>query len=250
MNDHHKNVYHSLLIVILITISAASLFAAFHYRNAVVSKNKAYMGTSDLPVYHNANYALNRIRREPKAYDHVTVFIGSSLFQRWDFRRCFPDKPFINRGIGGETSNDLLNRFDQDVVSLKPERAIIYISTNDVRSGLPPEKTIGNLQAMLARCRQSDIDPAVLTLAPVRYDINPSLKLSHSIKDIEQLHRRLVSYCLEKKIPFLDTYGWLSSASKKNEEIFIKDGLHLNEIGYDRLSRWLLPRIGNDKDNQ
>lgn len=246
MNDLHRKMNHHVLTAVLIVISAVSLFAAFHYRNALIARNRSYVGTSSLPVYRNGNYVLNLIRCDPRAYDQAIVFIGSSLIQRWDFGRHFPERPYVNRGVEANTSSDLLRRFDEDVLSLNPKRAVIYISSNDVRSGIPPEKSIDNLDIMLARCRRAGIAPMVLILAPVLYDINPSLKLSHPLEDIERLHRHLVSYCTENNVPFADTYEWISETLPMTREIFIKDGLHLNETGYDRLSSWFISQIENE----
>jgi len=76
------------------------------------------------------------------------VFFGDSIIELWDLEQFFPGKGYVNRGIGGQATAEMLGRFYQDVIDLKPSFVVICGGVNDRRLGLPVEESTANIKAM------------------------------------------------------------------------------------------------------
>src|SRR6266581_4943028 len=81
-----------------------------------------------LARYRDANAALN----PPAAGENRVVFFGHSITDIWKLDESFPGKPYVNRGIGGQTTSQMLVRFRQDVINLQPKAVAILAGTNDI----------------------------------------------------------------------------------------------------------------------
>jgi len=108
-----------------------------------------------LSRYHDANAAL----KPPAAGENRVVFFGDSITDIWHLDQYFPGKPYLNRGIGGQTTPQMLVRFRQDVIDLDPRIVIILAGTNDIAGNTGPmrlEDIEANYASMaeLARARQ------------------------------------------------------------------------------------------------
>ena len=87
----------------------------------------------------------------PKTGEDRVVFMGDSITQGWKLDEAFPGKPYVNRGISGQTTPQMLVRFRQDVIDLKPKVVVILAGTNDIAGNTGPmtlEQTEGNLASM------------------------------------------------------------------------------------------------------
>ena len=124
-----------------------------------------------LARYRKANAAL----KPPSPGENRVVFFGDSITDSWQLDEYFPGKPYVNRGIGGQTTPQMLVRFRQDVIDLQPKVVVILAGTNDIAGNTGPmrlediEAELTSL-AELARCQQyqGDLssDPAGAQLHP------------------------------------------------------------------------------------
>jgi hypothetical protein len=146
------------------------LLQALRYRNVVIQRNKCYQETTTFPRYKNINNQFKMLQKNPRFYYNPTVFIDSSIIERWDFEEHFRRMPFINRGVGENTSSDVPKRFRDDVLELGPLRVVIYLGTNDVRYNSTIEQSRKNLEMMLELSLGNGIQPLVLFLLPVEYN--------------------------------------------------------------------------------
>ena len=87
-----------------------------------------------LARYRDANKALN----PPAPGENRVVFFGDSITDMWHLEESFPNKPYLNRGIGGQTTSQMLVRFRQDVIDLRPKAVIILAGTNDIAGNSGP----------------------------------------------------------------------------------------------------------------
>ena len=90
----------------------------------------------ELARYRAANAAL----KPPVAGESRVVFFGDSITDLWHLDEYFPGKPYINRGIGGQTTPQMLIRFRQDVIDLQPKVVVILAGTNDIAGNTGPER--------------------------------------------------------------------------------------------------------------
>src|SRR6185295_529797 len=99
---------------------------------------------SRIPIYMNDFGELGHYRRAnaqlppPTAGESRVVFVGDSIVSGWPIARSFPGKPYVNRGIGGQTTAQVLVRFHQDVVALAPKVVVILLGTNDIAGNTGP----------------------------------------------------------------------------------------------------------------
>lgn len=215
---------------------------AFKYRRIVIAKNNSFAGLKAIPKYKNVNYEFNLLKEKEGLLDKVTIFIGSSIIERWDFEKYFNSRTFLNRGVGNNTSSDLLIRFYEDVINLTPEKVVIYISTNDVKFNIDNKRTLSNLEKMINLSKKHSIKPVVLTPVPVLFEKSISLKYQYSSDNLYNLYKKIIRICNMKNVQYIDAYECLKKQFNLSE-LYQKDGLHLNESGYQLLSGYVLKQL-------
>jgi len=177
--------------------------------------------------------AANAALPPPAAGEDRAVFMGDSITQFWKLDDSFPGKPYINRGIGGQTSPQMLVRFRQDVIDLKPKVVIILAGTNDIAGNTGPmtlEQTEDNLASMAELAAANGIRVVLCSILPVfDYPWAPGLEPAPKIVE---LNTWLNNYAAQKGFVYVDFY-----AATKNERGGLppelsRDGVHPNSAGY------------------
>ena len=116
--------------------------------------------------YHAANVELRKQAADPKR----VVFMGDSITDFWRLTDSFPDKPYVNRGIGGQTTSQMVVRMYPDVVDLKPAAVVILAGTNDIARNTGPETAEmveDNLMAMTDLAQRNGIKVVLCSIIPV-----------------------------------------------------------------------------------
>src|SRR6185436_5669909 len=119
-----------------------------------------------LARYREANAGVTAPAKDEKR----VVFMGDSITDFWKLASYFPSKPYINRGISGQTTPQMLIRFRPDVIALKPQVVVILAGTNDLAGNTGPmtlEVIEGNLASMFELARTSDIRVVIASVLPV-----------------------------------------------------------------------------------
>ncbi|OQY13087.1 MAG: hypothetical protein B6I30_03595 [Desulfobacteraceae bacterium 4572_187] len=224
-----------VFIVILVISNLIFLFLAVQYRRVVAERNKSYIQTPSLPKYKNANNEFKILLKDIHYYDNSTIFIGSSIIENWNFENLFKDKAFINRGIGDDDSSDMLKRFEEDVVGLKPKNVVIYFGANDIKKRLSSDQSKDNLKQMLKLSYENKINSLVLLFLPVNYKSNAALRYTHSKDKMRALNKQLVKSCEQDNTAYINLF---STIRKRDDfaELYFNDGIHLNAKGYQVLS--------------
>src|SRR2546423_367858 len=126
-----------------------------------------------LARYRSANAEL----KAPAASENRVVFFGDSITDNWKLEQYFPGKPYINRGIGGQTTPQMLVRFRQDVIELSPKVVVILAGTNDIAGNTGPmrnEDIEANLSSMAELAREHAIRVVLSSILPVHNYTPPS----------------------------------------------------------------------------
>jgi len=183
-------------------------------------------------------YAADNAKVQPPAAgEERVVFMGDSITDFWGRRggQFFPGKPYLNRGISGQVTSQMLLRFHQDVVVLKPRAAVILAGTNDIGGNLGPtplEVTEDNLAAMTEMARANNIKVVLAALQPV-CDYHRPQTQTRPPEKIVALNRWIKEYADKNGLVYLDYY----SATVDDKGMFrtelTDDGLHPNAAGYD-----------------
>jgi len=173
----------------------------------------------------------------PAASEERVVFMGDSITDFWGRRggQFFPGKPYINRGISGQVTSQMLLRFHQDVIALKPRAVVILAGTNDIGGNLGPtplEVIEDNLAAMTEMARGNNIKVVLAALQPV-CDYHRPQTQTRPPEKIVALNQWIQEYTSQNGLVYLDYY----SATVDDKGMFRKeltdDGLHPNAAGYD-----------------
>jgi len=173
------------------------------------------------------------------------VFLGDSHFRLWDVESAFAPARVVNRGVSGETSEQILRRFAGDVVAARPRCVVIVAGTNDVLRGVPPSDTRANLGSMLVQARQHDIVAYVATIPPIRAGSQVSAEsVDERNRRIRDLDEWLRGSAAGYGATVVDFYAALADgAGELCADCASADGIHLSGAGYGRLARLLKPLL-------
>jgi lysophospholipase L1-like esterase len=182
-----------------------------------------------LKRYREANAAL-----APTGKGRV-VFYGDSITDAWTLNggKFFPGKPYVNRGISGQTTPQMLIRFRQDVVSLHPEAVVILAGTNDIAGNTGPSTLAmieDNLTSMTELAQANHIRVVIASVLPAAdYPWHRGQEPAAKIRD---LNTWITEYCKQKKATYLDYYSAMADADGGMKPGISKDGVHPNAEGY------------------
>jgi lysophospholipase L1-like esterase len=163
------------------------------------------------------------------------VFMGDSITASWltDDPSFFTDKSYINRGISGETTADMLKRFEQDVIQLEPSTVVILAGTNDIAENGGPvtnQQIMENIAAMAKMAQDHKINVVLCSLLPVYdYPWRPGL---NPPKKILALNLLIKNYADENHHIYVDYYSAMVDEKKGLKAEYSEDGVHPNLAGY------------------
>jgi acyl-CoA thioesterase I len=165
------------------------------------------------------------------------VFFGDSITDIWKLENYFPGKPYVNRGISGQTTPQMLLRFRQDVIDLKPRAVVILAGTNDIAGNTGPmrnEDIEANLATMAELAKAHGIPVVFASILPVH---NYTAKSQDFFAQrpgarILQVNRWLKAYCEKKGIVYLDYFSAVVDDKGLLKKELAEDGLHPNDAGY------------------
>ncbi len=172
------------------------------------------------------------------------VFLGDSITDGWNLAAGFPGKPYVNRGIGGQTTAQLLVRFYPDVIALRPAAVAIFAGTNDIAGNNGPQTLTmiqQNIMAMVELAKVHGIRVVLCALTPVTDaktatpergggPINQTRQRPPA--DILKLNAWLRSYAKEAGVGFADYYAATVGADGMLRAELTGDGLHPDAAGY------------------
>lgn len=165
------------------------------------------------------------------------VFLGDSITDLWGKSSpFFPGEPWLNRGIAGQTTAQMLVRFRQDVIDLRPAVVVIQGGLADIAGFTGPSSLAeieNNLRSMAELASFHQIRP-ILVGAPPAADY-PGRTGPEPAKQIVELNRRIASYCASARIPYLDYHSALVGSDGQMKEGVSDDGVHPNAKGYEVL---------------
>jgi lysophospholipase L1-like esterase len=185
----------------------------------------------NLAKYREANAQLS----PPARGENRVVFYGNSITEGWAqyFPTMFPGKPYIGRGISGQTTPQMLVRFRQDVVALKPKVVVILAGTNDIAGNTGPstlEMIEDNLASMTEIAKANGIRVVLSSVLPVYdYAWRPGLEPAPKIV---ALNKWMKAYAARMGEVYLDYHSAMADARQGMRADLSNDGVHPTEAGY------------------
>jgi lysophospholipase L1-like esterase len=186
-----------------------------------------------LARYRDANAALGA----PKPGEDRVVFFGDSITDIWKLEDNFPGKPYVNRGIGGQTTPQMLVRFRQDVIDLQPKVVVILAGTNDIAGNTGPmrnEDIEANFASFAELARVHGVKVVYSSILPVHNytDRAKDFFAQRPMSRILTLNDWLKKYCADNNIVYLDYFSALVDDKGLLKKDLADDGLHPNAAGY------------------
>jgi lysophospholipase L1-like esterase len=172
----------------------------------------------------------------PAGNEKRVVFMGNSITQGWAkfWDVYFPGKPYINRGIGGQTTPQMLIRFRPDVINLKPAVVVMLCGTNDIAGNTGPstlEMIEDNIASMAELASANGIKVVLCSVLPAYdYPWKPGLAPAEKIP---VLNDWLKNYALKMGFTYLDYFTPMADERKGMKAEYSQDGIHPNKAGYD-----------------
>jgi lysophospholipase L1-like esterase len=164
------------------------------------------------------------------------VFFGDSITDFWaqNGGTFFPGKPYVNRGISGQTTSQMLVRMQQDVVDLHPVAVVILAGTNDIAGNTGPS-TQGmiedNFRSMVEIAKANGIRVVLSSVLPVaRYPWQPSV--TDTAAKVEALNAWIKGYCAKEGLTYLDYWSAMAGPDGGMKPGISIDGVHPNAAGY------------------
>ncbi|HWS59865.1 MAG TPA: SGNH/GDSL hydrolase family protein [Flavobacterium sp.] len=171
-----------------------------------------------------------------KKGEHRIVFLGDSITEFWSTLcpEFFIEKSYINRGISGQTSPQMLIRFRADVIALKPSIVVILAGANDIAGNTGPstlEMITDNIFSMVELAKANQIKVILCSVLPAYdFDWKPG---SFPAEKIMTLNTMMQQYANSNGILYLDYYSALVDERKGLKAIYADDGVHPNKKGYE-----------------
>ncbi|MGD1101709.1 MAG: SGNH/GDSL hydrolase family protein [Terriglobia bacterium] len=190
---------------------------------------------NQLGRYHQDNL---RLESSPAVEGRV-VFLGDSITDGWPLAKYFPGKPYVNRGISGQTTMQMLVRMYPDVVHLHPAAFILLAGTNDIARNTGPETLAmveDNIRAMCELAGSHNIKIILCLLTPVSDYTKAKQTDRRPPADIVNLNHWIESYARDVHAQVADYYTALVDDKGMLREGYSDDGLHPNARGYELLA--------------
>jgi acyl-CoA thioesterase-1 len=200
---------------------------------------RMYIDWAYLAKFRDADKALP----PPAAGERRVVFMGDSITEGWGMKATatspgrgefFPGKPYINRGISGQTTPQMLLRFRQDVIDLKPAVVVLLAGTNDIAENtgkMTLSETEGNIESMSQLAWANGIRPVLCSVLPAS-DFQWHKGLEPAPK-IRALNARIKEYAANHGFVYVDYYSAMVNSEGGLKAELSPDGVHPNKDGYE-----------------
>jgi lysophospholipase L1-like esterase len=201
----------------------------------IIREYECWSGIKDdwpnLGYYREANAKL----QAPAATENRVVFMGNSITEGWIMTspEFFEGKPYIDRGISGQTTPQMLIRFRPDVIDLKPKIVVLLCGVNDIAENTGPstlEMIEGNIASMSELAKANGIKVILCSVLPA-YDFpwKPGLEPAEKIV---ALNKWIKAYAGQNSFIYLDYFSSMKDERNGLKSNYSEDGVHPNKEGY------------------
>lgn len=206
-----------------------------HFRALLDQKETLLRGADrdNLRRYDEANEKLPR----PSTDQPRVVFLGDSITDAWRLNEYFPGRDFVNRGISGQITGQMLARMKADVIDCKPAAVLVLGGTNDIARGVPLSTIYGNL-TMIADLadlyKVKVIYASVLPVSDYHKDVSPRFEMTKARPPatILALNRWIQNFCKQRGYVYADYFPALADDKGYLKSDLADDGLHPNSAGF------------------
>lgn len=208
------------------------------------SKNTVY--SSEMVSKKNNFTLLNK----KYALENQTVLLGDSITDFFTWYELFYNfskssgQAVYNRGIGGDTTDRLLERLQDNVLNIKPKNIVLLIGTNDISRGLPLEVSVQNVEKIIKTSKECN--PDINFILEAVYPINENMRdrfEKRSNKKISEMNKEFIKLCEKYNCVWCDFTDKLKDKNGQLKEEYTYDGLHINSMAYEIVAKNVIPLL-------
>ena len=170
------------------------------------------------------------------------LFLGDSITEYYDLDKYFPDMPVVNSGVAGDTTDDILNDMKGRVYDYNPSKVFLLIGTNDLRDEKSVDEEVDNIKKIIENIETNKKGAEIYLegIYPVNEEINEKVVELRNNPDINEINDKIEKYAEERNITYIDLHEKLINDKGLLDRKYTKDGLHLNEEGYEVVTEELM----------
>lgn len=178
-----------------------------------------------------------------------TVLAGDSISEILNHTELYADyvkesgKVVYNRGISGDTSDKLLERFEKNVLNIEPSNIVLLIGTNDFAYGMSIDDTVRNIDAILGMIAEKCSDANVVLQAVYPINDKMSKQGKRTNRGILQLNKRIEQLADKYKVTYVDFTDVLSDEDGRLKKKYTYDGLHPTVFGFEMVAERIIPLL-------
>lgn len=216
------------------------------FRNAKQDYSKLTVYNREMASKKNNYTFLNK----KYAIANQTILLGDSITDFFNWYELFYDfsktsgQAVYNRGISGDTTDRLLERLQENVLSIKPRNIVLLIGTNDIGRGLPLSLSVENMENIIKMTKDScpDVNFIIEAVYPVNEKMRDRFE-KRSNKKINEMNKEFVKLCEKYDCMWLDFTDELMDNSGNLKQEYTFDGLHINAHAYEIIAKHVIPLL-------
>lgn len=184
--------------------------------------------------------------KEKVVMDENVVFLGDSITEFYDLDTYYSDYSFVNSGVDGDETDDILEDMKGRVYQYNPSKVVILIGTNDIQHEKGASEVFSNIEKIVENIKQNRPHASIYlqSIYPViEGKSKVGIRTNEVIKDVNSL---MQSYCQKEDVTYIDVYPLLldpEASSDALDENYTEDGLHLNDSGYEVVTNEIIKYI-------
>lgn len=191
------------------------------------------------------------VKKTSIVLDENIVFFGDSITNGYKIEEFYPKNNVINSGISGDTTEDLLERME-DVYKYNPSKVFILIGINDLNRGKSIDEILDNIQRIVnnIKTNREYTNIYIESVYPINRNVfeDKDYSFNNDINNdtIKELNDRLSNLCKENSIQYVDVYNNLIDSEGNLKEDYTREGLHLTDLGYFKVTSSLSKYIDEE----
>lgn len=208
-NTRNKKILLVPLIIVIVLLIISLIFNIIQFNNNPVFKN-----------------------------DENVVFFGDSITEQYEIEKYYPKRNIVNSGISGEKTEDLIGRLEKDVYRYNPSKVFILVGINDICNHVEEEDILFNIQTIINGIKSNRKNTVVYveSIYPLNYKKMDEKKYNYC-RDIDnttikKINKKIEKLCIESNINYIDVYSNMVDKEGKLKDLYTKEGLHINNLGY------------------
>lgn len=231
-----------------IFIVAAALLIAVAIISVCLIRFGAMRAVSDAKKYYNNKVSAFSVENFNSSTGQI-VFVGDSITDLYKLDSYYADLDLAsyNRGIGGDTTQGVIERLNVSIFDIMPSKIVLMIGTNDVNGNVQNEKILSNYRIIFDEIKknQPTVDVFVMSIIPQNKDIEKAagIDVTKNNKTIKYLNSEIKNLCGEYGYSFLEFYDLLLDEEGYLDKEYSDDGLHLNAAGFEIWTEVLKPYL-------